>query len=81
MHNAVSLRQLGVRVEQFFDWYRRQEPEVVSETAAEAVASFTYWSSHPTREQARQLLPVVERLSFGGLWEEMRLALAEMAHA
>lgn len=81
MHDDVTLRQLGARVEQFFDWYRRQEPEVVPETAAEAVASFTYWTTHPSREQARKLLPLVERFSFGGLWEEMRLALLELAHA
>ncbi|MBE2253940.1 MAG: hypothetical protein IAE78_30710 [Myxococcus sp.] len=79
MHD--DLRKLGVRVEQFFDWYRRQEPELVPETAAEIVASFTYLSSHPSREQARKLLPATETFAFGALWEEMRLALKEMARA
>lgn len=81
MHDAVTLRQLGLRVEQFFDWYRRQEPELVPDAAAELVASFTYLSTHPSREQARRLLPVTEAFAFGALWEEMRLALAEMARA
>lgn len=81
MYDAVTLRQLGVRVEQFFDWYRRQEPEVVPETAAELVASFTYLSTHPSRELARRLLPLTAGFSFGAVWEEMRLALAEMARA
>jgi hypothetical protein len=77
--DAATLRQLGARVEQFFDWYRRQEPEVVPETAAEVVASFAYLSTHPSREQARKLLPVAKIFSFGAHWEEMRLALDEMA--
>lgn len=81
MYDDATLRQLGARVEQFFDWYRRQEPEAVPETAAEIVASFTYLSTHPSREQARRLLPVTETFTFGSLWEEMRLALAEMARA
>lgn len=46
MHDAMTLRQLGLRVEQFFDWYRRQEPELVPDAAAEVVASFTYLYRH-----------------------------------
>lgn len=81
MHDEMTLRQLGVRVEQFFDWFRRQEPELVPECAAEAVASFSYLTAHPSRERARQLLPRLEGVSLGGLWEEMRLAVAELARA
>ena len=81
MHDDVTLRQLGMRVEQFFDWYRRQEPEAVPDAAAEVMASFTYLSTHPTREQARKLLHVTESFTFGALWEEMRLAIAELARA
>lgn len=81
MADDVMLRQLGRRVEQFFDWYRRQEPEAVPESAAEVVATFSYLSTHPSRDQARKLLPQTEVFSFGSIWEEMRLALAEMARA
>jgi hypothetical protein len=81
MHDDVSLRQLGLRVEQYFDWYRRQEPDVVTEGAAEVVATFRYLSTHPSREVARRLLPLTEGISYGTPWEEMRLALADMARA
>lgn len=81
MHDDVTLRQLGLRVEQFFDWYRRQEPDVVTEGAAEVVATFRYLSAHPSREVARRLLPLTEGVSYGAPWDEMRLALADMARA
>jgi hypothetical protein len=81
MQNELTLRQLGVRVEQFFDWYRRQEPEVMPDAAAEVVAGFGYLTTHPSRELARKLLATTEQFAFGSVWEEMRLALADLARA
>ena len=80
MLDSTSLRALGARVEQYFDWYRRQDPEMPDQ-AAEVVASFSYLTTHPSRDGARKLLPQTEAFSLGSMWEEMRLALADMARA
>ncbi len=75
-----QIRSLGPRLEQYFDWYRRQEPDVPQE-AASVVDRFVQLVRGPANaEAARRLLQDAAGFDFGTLWEEMRLALLTLAY-
>ena len=75
-----SVRSVAIRLESYFDWYVRVDPEVPSAVWS-LLARFSALVNGPENVvAARQLLDETKGFSLGSPWEELRLALAQLAH-
>lgn len=75
-----SVRSAAARIEQYFEWYVRVDPEVPSAVWT-LLSRFHDLLEHPDDERAaRQLLADTRGFSYGSPWEELRLAVAQLAH-
>lgn len=76
-----SIRPVAQRLEQYFDWYLRADPDATAE-AADLVSRFLKLvdGSAPPNE-AQALYDESGAYSLGSAWEEMRAALKLLAHA
>jgi hypothetical protein len=80
MLQPESVRSVATRLENYFDWYVRIDPEVPSAVWS-LVSRFSALVNGPADEaEARQLLDETKGFSFGSPWEELRLALSQLAH-
>ena len=76
-----SVRSVATRLESYFDWYVRVDPEVPSAVWS-LLARFSALVNGPENVvAARQLLDETKGFSLGSPWEELRLALAQLAHS
>ena len=75
-----SVRSVATRLESYFDWYVRVDPEVPSAVWS-LLSRFSALVEGPANEAAaRQLLAETKAYSLGSPWEELRLALSQLAH-
>ena len=75
-----SVRSVASRLETYFDWYVRVDPEVPSAVWS-LLSRFSALVEGPANEAvARQLLDETRAYSLGSPWEELRLALSQLAH-
>lgn len=75
-----SVRSVATRLETYFDWYVRVDPEVPSAVWS-LLSRFSALVEGPANPPAaQQLLDDTQGFSFGSPWEELRLALAQLAH-
>ena len=75
-----SVRSVAIRLESYFDWYVRVDPEVPSAVWS-LLSRFSALVNGPENVvAARQLLDETKGFSLGSPWEELRLALAQLAH-
>jgi hypothetical protein len=75
-----SVRSVATRLESYFDWYVRVDPEVPSAVWS-LLSRFSALVEGPENQAAaRQLLDETKAYSLGSPWEELRLALAQLAH-
>ncbi len=80
MSQADSVRSIASRLETYFDWYVRVDPEVPSAVWS-LLSRFSALVNGPENvAAARQLLDETQAFSLGSPWEELRLALARLAH-
>ena len=80
MSQADSVRSIASRLETYFDWYVRVDPEVPSAVWS-LLSRFSALVNGPENvDAARQLLDETKAFSLGSPWEELRLALARLAH-
>lgn len=80
MSQADSVRSIASRLETYFDWYVRVDPEVPSAVWS-LLSRFSALVNGPQNvAAARQLLAETQAFSLGSPWEELRLALAQLAH-
>ncbi len=80
MSQADSVRSTATRLETYFDWYVRVDPEVPSAVWS-LLSRFSALVHGPENvAAARQLLDETRAYSLGSPWEELRLALARLAH-
>ncbi|MCC6338340.1 MAG: hypothetical protein IT380_30640 [Myxococcales bacterium] len=76
-----SIRPTAQRLEQYFNWYLRADPDATSE-AADLVSRFLQLVSGPaSAQEAKLLLDKSGAFALGSAWEEMRAALRVMARA
>ena len=76
-----SIRPVAQRLEQYFDWYLRADPDATTE-AADVVSRFLRLVEGPSSPtEAKALLDDSGAFSLGSAWEEMRAALRVLAHA
>lgn len=81
MMQPESIRPIADRLESYFDWYMRIDPDVTP-AAANIVARFVQLSRRKTsRKEAKELLKASDGFSLGSAWEEMRAALMLLARA
>lgn len=74
-----SLRSVAQRLEDYFEWYFRIDPDA-SSWAVSLVARFSSLvKGQGDSAEAKRLLDETSTLSFGSPWEEMRLALLTLA--
>ena len=79
MSQADSVRSIASRLETYFDWYVRVDPEVPSAVWS-LLTRFSALVNGPENvAAARQLLDETKGFSLGSPWEELRLALARLA--
>lgn len=77
--NPESLRSVAQRLESYFDWYFRMDPDA-SASAVGLVNRFNRLvRGTGDATEARRLLQETSTVSLGSPWEEMRLALATLA--
>ena len=75
-----SVRSIATRLESYFDWYVRVDPEVPSAVCT-LLSRFSALVNGPANAAAaQQLLDETRGYSLGSPWEELRLALAQLAH-
>ena len=75
-----SVRSVANRLETYFDWYVRVDPDVPSAVWS-LLSRFSALVEGPANEAvARQLLDETRAYSLGSPWEELRLALSQLAH-
>jgi hypothetical protein len=75
-----SVRSVAHRLESYFDWYVRVDPEVPSAVWS-LLSRFSALVEGPANAAAaKQLLDETRAYSLGSPWEELRLALAQLAH-
>lgn len=75
-----SVRSVATRLQSYFDWYVRVDPEVPSAVWS-LLSRFSELVEGPANEAvAKQLLDETRGYSLGSPWEELRLALAQLAH-
>lgn len=76
-----SIRPVAQRLEQYFDWYLRADPDATSE-AADLVSRFLKLvEGDAPPNEAQALYDESAAFSLGSAWEEMRAALKLLAHA
>ncbi|MEW5741999.1 MAG: hypothetical protein AB1938_24000 [Myxococcota bacterium] len=76
-----SIRPVAQRLEQYFNWYLRTDPDATAE-AADLVSRFLALVSGPaSAQEAKVLFDRSGAYALGSAWEEMRAALKVMAHA
>jgi len=77
-----SIRPVADRLEQYFDWYVRADPDATPEAAA-LVSRFVKLARSEARcaREAQRLLRESRGFALGSAWEEMRAALAVLAFA
>jgi hypothetical protein len=75
-----SVRSVANRLESYFEWYVRVDPEVPSAVWS-LLSRFSALVEGPANVAvAQQLLDETKGFSLGSPWEELRLALAQLAH-
>lgn len=80
MSQPESVRSVATRLENYFDWYVRVDPEVPS-VVWTLLSRFSVLVNGPENvAAAKQLLDETRGFSFGSPWEELRLALSQLAH-
>ena len=80
MSQPDSVRSVATRLENYFDWYVRVDPEVPSAVWT-LLSRFSALVNGPENEAvAQQLLAETKAYSLGSPWEELRLALSQLAH-
>lgn len=80
MHHD-SIRAVADRLERYFDWYLRVDPDVTPEHAA-IVSRFVRLATGPTSTpEAKALLKASDGIALGSPWEEMRATLKVLAYA
>jgi hypothetical protein len=76
-----SIRPVAQRLEQYFDWYLRADPDATME-AADLVSRFLKLvDGEAPPNEAQALYDETAAFSLGSAWEEMRAALQLLAHA
>jgi hypothetical protein len=76
-----SVRSVATRLESYFEWYVRIDPEVPSAVWS-LLSRFSALVEGPAdAAAAKELLDETRAFSLGSPWEELRLALAQLAHA
>ena len=79
MQQPDTVRSVATRLETYFDWYVRVDPEVPSAVWS-LLSRFSALVAGPSNPPAaQQLLEDTNGFSFGSPWEELRLALARLA--
>lgn len=74
-----SVRSVATRLESYFDWYVRVDPEVPSAVWS-LLSRFSALVEGPTNVAvAQQLLDETKAYSLGSPWEELRLTLTQLA--
>lgn len=74
-----SLRSVAQRLENYFEWYFRIDPDATA-WAVTLVSRFNQLvSGTGDAAEAKKLLDDTSGLSLGSPWEEMRLALLTLA--
>lgn len=74
-----SVRSVATRLESYFDWYVRVDPEVPSAVWS-LLSRFSALVEGPANvAAAQQLLDETKAFSFGSPWEELRLTLTQLA--
>lgn len=75
-----SVRAVATRLESYFEWYVRIDPEVPSAVWS-LLSRFSALVDGPADAvAAKKLLDETKGYSLGSPWEELRLALARLAH-
>lgn len=74
-----SVRSIAQRLEHYFDWYLRSDPDASSAAVALVNRFTTLVQGHADATEAKRLLDDTRGFSLGSPWEEMRLALMQLA--
>jgi hypothetical protein len=76
---AETVRSVATRLENYFDWYVRIDPDVPAE-AVQLLSRFTELAWGPSDSAAaKRLLDESRGFTLGSPWEEMRAALQTLA--
>ncbi len=74
-----TVRSVASRLETYFEWYVRVDPEVPSAVWS-LLSRFSALVAGPSNPHAaQQLLDETGGFSFGSPWEELRLTLTQLA--
>jgi len=81
MLQPESVRSVADRLENYFEWYLRTDPDA-SSAVVTLVSRFTALVAGPANKaEAKRLLDDTRGFSLGSPWEEMRLTLMTLATA
>jgi hypothetical protein len=81
MLQPESVRSVADRLENYFEWYLRTDPDA-SSAVVTLVNRFTALVAGPVdTAEAKRLLDDTRGFALGSPWEEMRLTLMTLAHA
>ncbi|MFZ5441985.1 MAG: hypothetical protein ACOZQL_18410 [Myxococcota bacterium] len=74
-----TVRSVARRLENYFDWYLRIDPDA-SSAAVALVSRFTQLANGPVNaNEAKKLLDETRAFALGSPWEEMRMALLTLS--
>ncbi len=74
-----SVNSVAERLETYFEWYMHSDPDA-SSVVGELVSRFYALVAGPSNvAEAKRLLDDTSGVSLGSPWEEMRLALKQLA--
>jgi hypothetical protein len=81
MLQPESVRSVAERLDNYFEWYLRTDPDA-SSAVVSLVARFTALVAGPVdTAEAKRLLDDTRGISLGSPWEEMRMALMTLTRA
>jgi|APLak6261675434_1056106.scaffolds.fasta_scaffold01051_5 hypothetical protein len=79
MQQAESVRSVADRLESYFEWYLRTDPDA-SSAVVTLVSRFSALVAGPANAaEAKRLLDDTRGFALGSPWEEMRLQLLRLA--
>jgi hypothetical protein len=76
-----TVRSVAGRLERYFDWYARVDPDVPGEAVQLVARFFALAHGRVDRKAAKQLLEESGGFSLGSPWEELRVALRTLARS
>lgn len=79
MTQPETVRSVAQRLEHYFDWYVRVDPDVPAAVWMLLSRFFALAEAPQNVAAARELLREMSAFSLGSPWEEARLALSRLA--